>query len=81
MRATRAYRAVPERQATEHRLSAVIDGVEYAVDYVLSLATYANLDPSYATQMIESHLWTNLMRTIEHQLRKTAYANSKDSHV
>ena len=70
MKATRSYRALPELKATEHRLSAVIDGVEYAVDYVLSLATYANLDPSYATKMIESHLWTNLMRTIEHDLRK-----------
>ena len=70
MKATRSYRALPELHATEHRLSAVIDGVEYAVAYVLSLATYANLDPSYATKMIESHLWTNLMRTIEHNLRK-----------
>ena len=70
MKATRSYRARPERQATEHRLSAVIDGVEYAVDYVLSLATYANLDPDFATKMVESYLWTNLMRTIEHNLRK-----------
>lgn len=70
MKATRSYRALPELKATEHRLSAVIDGVEYAVDYVLSLATYANLDPAYATKMVESHLWTNLMRTIEHDLRK-----------
>lgn len=70
MKATRSYRALPERQATEHRLSAVIDGVEYAVAYVLPLATYAHLDPDFATKMVESHLWTNLMRTIEHNIRK-----------
>ena len=70
MKATRSYRALPERQATEHRLSAVIDGVEYAEDCILPIATYAHLDPAFATQMVESHLWTNLMRTIEHDLRK-----------
>ena len=70
MKATRSYRALPERQATEHRLSAVIDGVEYTVDYVLSLTTYANLDPAFATKVVESDPWTNLMRTLEHNLRK-----------
>ena len=70
MKATRSYRALPELQATEHRLSAVIDGVEYAVACILPIATYANLDPAFATEMVESHLWTNLMRTIEHDLRK-----------
>ena len=73
MKATRSYRARPELQATEHRLSAVIDGVEYAVAYVLPLATYAHLDPAFATKMVESHLWTNLMRTIEHNLRKNLH--------
>lgn len=70
MKVTRSSRALPELKATEHRLSAVIDGVEYAASYVLSLATYANLEPAYATKMVESYLWTNLMRTIEHNLRK-----------
>lgn len=70
MKATRSYRALPERQATEHRLSAVIDGVEYAVDYVLPIATYAHIDQAFATKMVESYLWTNLMRTIEHNIRK-----------
>ena len=70
MKATRSYRALPELQATEHRLSAVIDGVEYAVAHVPQLAPYAHLDPDFATKMVESYLWTNLMRTIEHDLRK-----------
>ena len=70
MKATRSYRALPELKATEHRLSAVIDGVEYAVAHVMPLATYANLDPDFASKMVESYLWTNLMRTIEHNLRK-----------
>lgn len=70
MKATRSYRAIPELLVTEHRLSAVIDGVEYAVAYVLPLATYAHLDPDFATNMVESYLWTNLMRTIEHNIRK-----------
>lgn len=73
MKATRSYRALPELLATEHRLSAVIDGAEYAVVYVLPLATYANLDPDFATQMVESYLWTTLMRTIEHNLRKNLH--------
>ena len=70
MKATRSSRAIPETKATEHRLSAVIDGVEYVASYALSHATYENLDPAYATKMVESYLWTNLMRTIEHNLRK-----------
>lgn len=70
MKATRSYHALPELAATEHRLSAVIEGVEYVASYALSHATYENLDPAYATKMVESYLWTNLMRTIEHNLRK-----------
>lgn len=70
MKATRSSRAIPELLCTEHRLSAVVDGVEYAVVYTLPLVTYAHLDPAFATKMVESYLWTNLMRTIEHNLRK-----------
>lgn len=70
MKATRSYRAIPELLVTEHRLSAVIDGVEYTVVHVLPPATYSHLDPDFATKMVESYLWTNLMRTIEHNLRK-----------
>ena len=70
MKATYTTRAIPEMLVTEHRLSVVIDGVEYVEYHVLPRGTYANLDPAYATKMIESHLWTNLMRTIEHNLRK-----------
>ena len=70
MKATSSSRAIPELLVTEHRLSAVIDGVEYAVVYILPTATYAHLDPAFAAKMVESYLWTNLMRTIEHDLRK-----------
>lgn len=71
MKATRSSHARPELKATEHRLSAVIDGEEYAASYTLSHATYAHLDPDSATKMVEYYLWTNLMRTIEHNLRKS----------
>ena len=70
MKVTRSSRAHPELHATEHRLSAVIDGEEYAASYTMSHATSAHLDPAFATKMIESHLWTNIMRTIEHNLRE-----------
>ena len=70
MKATRSYRDLPALLCTEHRLSAVIDGVEYASVYTLPNATYAHLDPDFATKMVESHLWTNLMRAVEHNLRK-----------
>ena len=70
MKVTRSSRAIPALLVTEHRLSAVIDGVEYTVFHVLPPATYAHLDPAFATKMVESYLWTNLMRTIEHNLRK-----------
>ena len=70
MKATRSSRALPELKATEHRLSVVIDGEEYAASYTMSHATYAHLDPAYATKMVEYYLWTNLMRTIEHNLRE-----------
>jgi hypothetical protein len=73
MKATRSYRALHALQATEHRLSAVIEGVEYVASYALPHATYEHLDPAFATKMIESHLWTNLMRTIEHNLRKNLH--------
>ena len=70
MKATRSYRALPELLCTEHRLAAVLDGVEYAAVYTLPNATYEHLDPAFSTKMVESHLWTNLMRAIEHNLRK-----------
>lgn len=52
MKATRSCHALPELKATEHRLSAVIDGVEYAVAYVLPTATYAHPDPDFATKRV-----------------------------
>ena len=70
MKVTSSSRAHPELLGTEHRLSAVVDGVEYAAVYILPNATYKHLDPAYAIEMVESHLWKNLMRTIEDNLRK-----------
>lgn len=70
MKATRSSRALPELHATEHRLSVVIDGEEYAASHIMLHGTYASLDPALATNMVESHLWKNLMRTIEHNLRE-----------
>ena len=79
MKATYTTRAIPEMLVTEHRLSVVIEGVEYVEYHVLPRGTYACLDPAFAPKMIESYLWANLMRTIVHQLRKAAHANAKDS--
>ena len=70
MKATRSYRALPELKATEHRLSAVIDGVEYAVAYAMPRETYEHLGPEAASKVVESSLWPSLMRTIERNLRK-----------
>lgn len=41
---------------------------------------YAALIVKDKNDLIESQLWQQLMHHIEHHLRKTAYANAKDSN-
>ena len=64
---------------TTYTLEAVIEQQHYVAKHVIPDAAYAALNVKDKNDLIESQLWQQLMLTIEHQLRKTAYANSKDS--
>ena len=62
-------------------LEAVIEQQHYVAKHVIPDAAYAALNVKDKNDLIESQLWRQLMHYIEHHLRKTAYANSKDSHL
>ena len=64
---------------TTYTLEAVIEQQRYAAQHIIPDATYAALNVKDKNDLIEAQLWRQLMHTIEHHLRKTAYANSKDS--
>ena len=64
---------------TTYTLKAVIEQQSYAAQHIIPDAAYAALNVKDKNDLIESQLWRQLMHTIEHHLRKTAYANSKDS--
>ena len=64
---------------TTYTLEAVIEQQHYVSQYVIPDAAYAALNVKDKNDLIEYQLWQQLMRHIEHQLRKTADANSKDS--
>ena len=64
---------------TTHTLEVVLGQWRCVAQHIISDASYAALDVKDKNDLIESQLWQQLMLTIEHQLRKTAYANSKDS--
>ena len=65
---------------TTYTLKAVIEQQSYVAQVMIHDAAYAALNVKDKNDLIESQLWQQLMLTIEHQLRETAYANSKDSH-
>lgn len=69
---------------TTYTLEAVIEQQRYVANHVISDAAYAALNTKDKNDLIESQLWQHLMHQlmhhIEHHLRKTAYANAKDSH-
>ena len=64
---------------TTYTIEAVIEQQRYAAQHIIPDAAYAALNVKDKNDLIESQLWRQLMHTIEHHLRKTAYANSKDS--
>lgn len=61
---------------TEYRLSAEIDGVVYAAQHIIPDHAYSALKVADADALIEAQLWQQLMHTLEHHLRKAAYAHS-----
>lgn len=65
---------------TTYTLEAVIEQQRYVAQHVIPDDAYAALNVKDKNDLIESRLWQQLMHTIEHHLRKTAYANAKDSH-
>ena len=64
---------------TTYTLQAVIEQQSYVSQYTIHDSVYEALNVKDKNDLIEYQLWQQLMRTIEHQLRKTADANSKDS--
>ena len=64
---------------TTYTLEAVIEQQSYVAQHIIPDAAYAALNVKDKNDLIESQLWRQLMHTIEHHLRKTAYANAKDS--
>ena len=65
---------------TRYTLTATIEGVQYVAQHIIPDHAYAALTVEDANALIESQLWQQLMHTIEHNLRKAAYANTKNTH-
>ena len=74
-------RSVKAGAYTTYTLQAVIEQQEYVAQYIIHDSTYEALNVEDKNDLIEYQLWQELMRTIEHQLRKAADANSKDTHL
>ena len=64
---------------TTYTLEAVIEQQRYVAQHVIPDSAYAALNVKDKNDLIASQLWQQLMHHLEHHLRKTAYANSKDS--
>ena len=69
-------RKVREGAYTTYSLEAVIEGQRIVAEHRIRNAVYAGLNVKDANALIESQLWRHLMHKIEHQLRKTAYAQT-----
>ena len=63
---------------TTFTLEVVIEGQRYAAQHIIPDGAYAALDVKDKNDLIESQLWQNLMHTLEHHLRKIAYAQTKN---
>lgn len=74
-------RKVRDGAHTTYTLEAVIEDQRIAAQCTMRNNAYAALNVKDANALIESQLWRQLMHHIEHQLRKVAYANAKDSHL
>ena len=64
---------------TTYTLEAVIEGQRVVARHIIPTNAYAALNVKDASALIESQLWQQLMQHIEHQLRKIAYAHTKDT--
>ena len=69
-------RRVQAPGSTTYTLEAVVDGQSFTAQHVNPDGTYAALNAKDKNDLIESFLWRNLMHTLEHHLRKIAYANT-----
>ena len=72
-------RRVQAHGYTTYTLEVVIEGQSYAAQHIIPDGAYAALDVKDKNDLIESQLWQQLMHHIEHQLRKIAYAQTKDT--
>ena len=63
---------------TTYTLGAVIEGQRVVARHIIPNNAYVALDAKDASDLIESQLWQQLMHHIEHQLRKIAYAQTKN---
>ena len=59
---------------TRYTLTATIEGAQYVAQHTIPDHAYAALKAEDANALIEAQLWQQLMHTLEHHLRKTAYA-------
>ena len=69
-------RRVQAPGSTTYTLEAVVEGQSFTAQHVIPDRTYAALNAKDKNNLIESHLWQNLMHNLEHHLRKIAYANT-----
>lgn len=74
-------RMVKAHGYTTYTLEVVIEGQRYVAQHIIPDGTYAALNVKDKNDLIESQLWQQLMHHIEHQLRKIAYAQTKDTHL
>ena len=61
---------------TTYTLKAVIEQQSYVAQHTIHDAAYDALNVKDKNDLIESQLWRQLMHKLEHQLRKTAYAQT-----
>ena len=71
-------RKVRDGAYTTYTLEAVIEGQRVVARHVTPTNAYAALNVKDASDLIESQLWQQLTHHIEHQLRKIAYAQTKN---
>ena len=74
-------RKVRDGAYTTYTLEAVIENQRIVAQFIRPNHVYAALNVKDANALIESQLWQQLMHKIEQQLRKVAYAQTKDTHL
>lgn len=69
-------RKVRDGAYTTYTLEAMIENQRVVAQHIIPNHAYAALSGKDANDLIESQLWQKLMHLIEHQLLKTAYAQT-----